>query len=131
MLTLVRIVLGLVGLVAGWLASYWLYFAQYDIAGAAFMGRGAPFLVGLVVAAIILAATEHLRHGFLSSIVLGALLLGSIGFVLGFFGPMVIDPQANQGPLLGLLITGPGGVLLGGPLGALWWWARQRWRRAT
>ena len=98
---------------------------RFDIAGSAFLGRGAPVLVGLAVAAVIVAGTAHLRHGFLSAIVLGALLLGSIGFVLGFFGPMIIDPEANQGPLLGLLITGPGGFLLGGPLGALWWW----WRR--
>ncbi len=125
MLTLVRIVLGLAGLAAGWFFSYWVYFVRFDIAGSAFLGRGAPVLVGLAVAAVIVAGTAHLRHGFLSAIVLGALLLGSIGFVLGFFGPMIIDPEANQGPLLGLLITGPGGFLLGGPLGALWWW----WRR--
>lgn len=130
MLGLVRIVLGLVGLVAGWFFSYWIYFAQFDNGDSPFMGRGAPFLVGVAVAAVIVAGSERLHHGFLSSSILGALLLGSLGFVLGFFGPMILDPHGNQGPLLGLLITGPGGVLLGGPLGALWWWARHRWKRA-
>lgn len=51
----------------------------------------------------------------------GALLVGGIGFVLGFFGPMVFAPGANQGPLLGIFITGPGGALLGAVGGALYW----------
>ena len=37
-----------------------------------------------------------------------------IAFVVGFFGPMIWAPEANQGPLLGLFITGPLGFLLGG-----------------
>jgi hypothetical protein len=58
--------------------------------------------------------------------VLGAVLLGSIGFVLGFLVPVFIDPEASQGQLPGLLLTGPGGFLLGGPLGALWWLMQRR-----
>lgn len=42
-----------------------------------------------------------------------ALALGAVGFVCGFFGPIALDPGANQGPLLGLFITGPGGVAAG------------------
>ena len=42
-----------------------------------------------------------------------ALIVGGIGFAAGFFGPMVFRPEANQGPLLGIFITGPGGFLLG------------------
>jgi hypothetical protein len=126
MLTLVRIVLGLIGLLAGWLFSYAIYFVGFDLAGQPFLGRGAPFLVGLVVAALILAATENLRHGFITATVLGAVLLGIIGFVLGFLVPVFIDPEASQGQLLGLLLTGPGGFLLGGPLGALWWLLQRR-----
>lgn len=130
MLTLVRIVLGLAGLLTGWYVSYWIYFAHDEMEGRAFLGRGAPLLVGLAVAAVILALSAKQRHGLASAIVLGALGLGSIGFVAGFFGPMILAPGANQGPLLGLLITGPGGFLLGGPLGALWWWLQRRRARA-
>ncbi len=39
--------------------------------------------------------------------------LGFIGFALGFFGPMIFAPGANQGPLLGIFITGPIGVATG------------------
>jgi hypothetical protein len=43
----------------------------------------------------------------------GALIVGGIGFCAGFFGPLVFAPEANQGPLLGIFITGPLGALLG------------------
>jgi len=39
--------------------------------------------------------------------------LGGIGFAVGFFGPMIFEPEANQGPMVGIFITGPGGALLG------------------
>jgi hypothetical protein len=41
------------------------------------------------------------------------LIVGGIGFCAGFLGPMVFAPDANQGPLLGIFITGPLGALLG------------------
>jgi hypothetical protein len=43
----------------------------------------------------------------------GGFVLGGIGFVGGFFGPMIFAPGANQGPLLGIFITGPLGFVLG------------------
>ena len=42
-----------------------------------------------------------------------ALLLGGIGFIAGFVGPMIFMPGANQGPMLGIFITGPAGFALG------------------
>jgi hypothetical protein len=55
---------------------------------------------------------------------LGAVTLGGLGFVLGFFGPMILAPEANQGPMLGLFITGPAGVVIGAIAGA--WYAMRR-----
>jgi hypothetical protein len=49
----------------------------------------------------------------------GAFLVGGIGFVGGFLGPILLTPEANQGPLLGIFITGPLGFILGGVLGAI------------
>jgi hypothetical protein len=40
-------------------------------------------------------------------------LVGCIGGALGFIGPLVIWPEANLGPLLGILFTGPAGFVLG------------------
>jgi hypothetical protein len=42
-----------------------------------------------------------------------ALVFGAVGFACGFFGPIALNPGANQGPLMGIFITGPGGVVLG------------------
>lgn len=64
------------------------------------------------------AAREGRSRG--ERVAVGALLLGGIGFILGFYGPMVLDPGANQGPLLGILYTGPAGVLVGAAGGWLW-----------
>jgi hypothetical protein len=51
---------------------------------------------------------------------LGAVILGGLGFVGGFFGPMIFAPEANQGPMLGLFITGPAGVVIGAIAGAVY-----------
>lgn len=48
-----------------------------------------------------------------------ALALGATGGAAGFFGPMLLNPDANQGPMLGIFITGPGGVIAGFVLGLL------------
>lgn len=45
--------------------------------------------------------------------IVGGVILGGIGFVAGFFGPLILAPTANQGPLLGILYTGPMGFVLG------------------
>jgi hypothetical protein len=46
-------------------------------------------------------------------------VLGAIGLLAGFLGPLVMTPSANLGPLLGILMTGPGGFVLGAAGSAL------------
>jgi hypothetical protein len=46
-------------------------------------------------------------------------LLGAIGFASGFFGPMIFTPDANQGPLFGIIFSGPAGFFIGSVGGAL------------
>ena len=41
------------------------------------------------------------------------LITGGIFFVLGYVGPILLFPGANQGPLLGIFITGPLGLIAG------------------
>ena len=59
-----------------------------------------------------------------------ALLFGSIGFVIGFFGPMLIavlvGSDANLGPLWGIFILGPGGLILGFFVGAVFGYKKIR-----
>jgi hypothetical protein len=56
-------------------------------------------------------------------------IIGVIGFLGGFIGPLIFTPDANQGPLLGIFITGPIGFLLGMVVGLiLALLPRERWR---
>jgi hypothetical protein len=63
----------------------------------------------------------------LGSAVTGAFVLGGIGFCAGFFGPMILWPESNQGPLLGIFFTGPIGVVVG----AVWGYFYNLGQRAT
>jgi hypothetical protein len=47
------------------------------------------------------------------------LILGLAGFAAGFLGPMIFVPEANQGPMVGIFISGPAGVALGAILWGL------------
>jgi hypothetical protein len=64
-------------------------------------------------------AQAHSAPGVLAAAGGGAVLVGGAGFCAGFFGPIVVNPGANQGPLVGIFITGPGGAVLGAVLGGL------------
>jgi hypothetical protein len=46
-----------------------------------------------------------------------AAAVGAIAFALGFAGPLLLEPDSPQGPLLGIFVTGPFGVILGALLG--------------
>jgi hypothetical protein len=70
--------------------------------------------------------TASISLGLVNCVVLGAILVGGAGFSAGFFGPMIFDPGANQGPLLGIFITGPLGFLAGAVAGAVYWLVRHK-----
>jgi len=55
------------------------------------------------------------------------LFVGGVAFLAGFIGPMIFAPGANQGPLLGILYTGPIGTLAG----LLWGLVRAFRRRSS
>ena len=46
-------------------------------------------------------------------------VLGAAAGAAGFFGPIVFSPESNQGPLVGLFISGPAGAALGALLLAI------------
>lgn len=58
---------------------------------------------------------------------IGGLIFAVLGFIVGFVGPMIFAPDANQGPLLGIFITGPLGFVVGSIVG--WLYARWDTRR--
>jgi hypothetical protein len=40
-------------------------------------------------------------------------IVGVVSFLIGFCGPLIFSPDSNQGPLLGILVTGPLGAIVG------------------
>lgn len=72
------------------------------------------------------AARGHLApsRARMKRVVLSGVILGAVGFAVGFFGPLIWSPGANQGPLLGIFITGPIGFVVGAAFG--WLHARAR-----
>ncbi len=83
-------------------------------------------LVALAVAVYVWRHTVFHQANLVSSVVVGALTIGGIGFSAGFFGPLLLTPASNQGPLLGIFLTGPLGFLFGAFGGALYWFVRGR-----
>lgn len=57
-------------------------------------------------------------------VLMTAAVVGGVAFAAGFFGPIIFTPEANQGPLLGIFITGPLGFVIGMGIG-VWREARR------
>lgn len=49
--------------------------------------------------------------------IITALAVGGVCFLAGFAGPILLDPNSPQGPLLGIFFTGPLGLVLGAIIG--------------
>ncbi len=64
-------------------------------------------------------------HRNMRSMIRGGSILGGIGFAAGFAGPMLVGAGSPQGPLLGIFITGPIGLVLGGFIGWFYAWFRR------
>src|SRR5262249_53127379 len=117
-----RFVVSLLSFVATFYFVFWMGGAllmSFLPPGGSSMAAWVAAIVSAVSAAtFVWQHTTALPQGLITSVLMGAFVVGAIGFVGGFFGPIIFTPDANQGPLLGLLITGPLGFLLGGVGGA-------------
>jgi hypothetical protein len=120
----IRAVLSFITWIAVSFFSFWMFFAQIFPLGIAPIFT---FLFASAAALFVWRKSGNLNGGGLAAhIVMGAVILGAIGFIGGFFGPLIFAPDANQGPLLGLFITGPLGFIGGGVAGGIWWLARRK-----
>lgn len=53
------------------------------------------------------------KTGVAVAVIGGALILGGLCFTVGFLGPMAFAKDTSQGPLIGIFIAAPVGVILG------------------
>lgn len=63
--------------------------------------------------------------GWVAFVFIGAVLLGGIGFAVGFYGPTIWSPENNLGPLLGIFLTGPLSAIVGGGVGFVYYRMRR------
>jgi drug/metabolite transporter (DMT)-like permease len=81
---------------------------------------GAPFIAAASLCWWFTLRGEHKKsRARMMYAFAGALIVGGIGFSVGFFGSIIFSPASNQGPLLGIFITGPLGFVLGAIIGTI------------
>lgn len=123
---IVRIVALVFVVPATYFFVYWLPFSLIPLGGQRWVANLVSLACAVAAGWYVWKTMGSTRRGALHYTFLGAILVGGIGFTAGFFGPIIFMPQANQGPLLGILITGPLGFLLGALGGFVYWTVQLR-----
>lgn len=121
-----RILAVLVVVPATYYFIYWVPFSFFPILTHPWIATLVSALCALFLGWYAWQKLASIPEGPVSCIFLGSVVLGSISFCAGFFGPIILTPEANQGPLLGIFITGPVGFLIGGISGYVYWLTNER-----
>ena len=125
MKTTVRILLSLFSFIASFYFFFWISAAALMAIKKSvllfILANIISILIAIIVAIYIWKKSVSISKSKTNYILLGGIGLGSIGFIAGFFGPLIFSPSANQGPLLGFFFTGPIGFVLGLIGGAVYW----------
>ena len=124
-----RVVVLLVVVPAAYYAILWLPLALIPLKGQWWIASLISLACAIGVGRYVWVKSESVPENLASRVAYGALVTGGIGFSAGFFGPMIFTPGANQGPMLGIFITGPLGFLLGGIGGFVYWLIQKRRER--
>lgn len=122
MKTLIRIILTFTSCISTYFFIFWVPFSLIprarNIQAIPIIGS---LLIAVSIAFFIWKKTGGISNGLANHIILGGIIVGSIGFILGFVCPILFSPSSNQGPLLGIFITGPLGFLIGLVGGGIYW----------
>ena len=100
---------------------YWTVFSLIPLGDQRWVASAVSLVCALGVGWYVWSRSRSAPDQLISCILYGAIIVGGFGFAAGFFGPIIFAPGANQGPLLGIFITGPLGFLLGGSGGFVYW----------
>ena len=126
MMSFARAIVSVLAFAAVYFISYWLFFVQILPDSLGWAQTGAALLLATAIGWLIWFQMGKASRGVMGTALVWAAVAGAIGFAGGFFGPMIFAQDANQGPMLGLFITGPLGFIGGGICGALY----ALWRKA-
>jgi hypothetical protein len=113
MISLFRVLVSAVVVLATYYFVYWLPFSLIPLGGQRWIANVTSLLCAVGAGCYVWTRTRSGAATWIASVMYGAIVLGAIGFAAGFFGPMILAPEANQGPLLGIFITGPLGMVVG------------------
>jgi hypothetical protein len=113
MISLFRVLVSAVVVLATYYFVYWLPFSLIPLGGQRWIANVTSLLCAVGAGYYVWTRTRSGAATWVASVMYGAIVLGAIGFAAGFFGPMILAPEANQGPLLGIFITGPLGMVVG------------------
>ena len=116
----VRAAVSLLVFLAVYFFSFWLLYTQVIPDSMPWLMTVAALLTATAAGWLMWRHMGMVERGMLTTAVLWAAVVGAIGFCAGFFGSMIFAPEANQGPLLGIFITGPLGFIGGGVAGLIY-----------
>ncbi|HET9604452.1 MAG TPA: hypothetical protein VFO96_09190 [Gemmatimonadales bacterium] len=123
---LARVILTGATFVATYFFTFWVPGSLLPLGGQFWIAMILAVVVAYYAARFVWRRTESLDGGPFVTAGIGAAIVGAIGFIGGFFGPIIFTPDANQGPLLGLFITGPIGVVVGAIGGYFYGFSREQ-----
>jgi hypothetical protein len=131
MKTVIRITATFFTVIGSYFFMYWMAFMI--IPGAQkiqFLAPVTALIIAILMGIFIWKKTGNAKapKSMFVYVLVGGILLGTIGFILGFFGPLIFSPSSNQGPLLGIILTGPIGFMAGLLSGGLYWVAKVKKR---
>jgi len=123
----VRILFAFISFFSTYYFIFWVPFALIPPTFTVPLVRILVALVTSIIASLFIwKKMDKMSNELSTYIILGGIILGSTGFIIGFVAPIIFTPSSNQGPLLGIFITGPIGFLIGLIGGGLYWFFKVK-----
>lgn len=122
MKTFIRITLTLFAVIILYLFIYWKIISKMPASH--YIGlppNVISLFIAIAIGILLWEQIGRISNSLPAYIVAGGVVIGTIGFILGFFGPMILMPSNNLGPMIGIIGTGPLGFLVGLLIGGIYW----------
>ena len=122
MKTLIQITLTLFAVFILYLFIYWkIIFKMPAARNVGLPPNVISLLIAIFIGILLWKQIGSISNSLPAYIIAGGVIIGIISFILGFFGPMILMPDNNLGPVIGIIGTGPLGFVVGLFAGGLYW----------